>query len=115
MRIELTAKTDAPDFIIEDGKVLIRKMYEIVIINGEAVVRDLPLPGAEVEYLDEAGRKKWFEENKKALMQEIDASRRKSAMELLEKAGIKHVQKTGAIFMPLSAEQAKAMKGKLSK
>jgi hypothetical protein len=46
----------------------------------------------------------------KALLQEIKESRHKATMELLKKAGIKHVQKTGSFLMPLCADQAEAMK-----
>ena len=56
------------------------------------------------------------DENKKTLLQEIKEARHKTTMELLQKTGIRHVQKKGSFLMLLSAEQAKiVLKKKHSK
>lgn len=47
-------------------------------------------------------------ENKPTISEE-QIARKAAIMKLLEESGAKHVQKTGAILMPLSKEQREAM------
>jgi hypothetical protein len=68
MTVQLTPQTDLPNFIIKNGELLVRKMYEVVKIDGVIVSRDLPLPGQQPEYMTEQERIEWHKHNQKLLL-----------------------------------------------